>query len=85
MAKASAEGGATHYVAEDQPVPDDLPPEVRLVGPGAPAPAIPEKQEAEAVPDPPVSTPPARSPASSGPGDRPRRGASRPGTKTVTP
>ena len=69
MAKASAEGGATHYVAEGDPVPDDLPPGVRLVGSGAPAPAVPEEQKAEAVPDPPVSTPPAPSPGSSGPGD----------------
>ena len=69
MAKASAEGGATHYVAEGAPVPDDLPPGVRLVGPGAPAPAVPEEQKAEAVPDPPVPAPPASSPASSGPGD----------------
>jgi hypothetical protein len=36
MAKASAEGGATHYVAAGDPVPDDLPAGVRLVGPGAP-------------------------------------------------
>jgi len=45
MAKASAEAGSTHYVAEGFPVPDDLPPDVRLVGPGAPqeqAPADPE-------------------------------------------
>ena len=37
MAKASAEGGATQYVAEGDPVPDDVPEGVRLVGPGAPA------------------------------------------------
>src|SRR5712664_2809512 len=37
VAKASAEGGATHYVAEGDPVPADLPPDVRLVGPGAAA------------------------------------------------
>ena len=81
VAKASAEGGATHYVAEGDPVPDDLPPEVRLVGPGAPAPgpvadpgapdealAAPEPApEPEVVPDP--STPDASSPASSDPGD----------------
>lgn len=66
VAKASAEGGATHYVAEGQPVPDDLPDGVRLVGPGAAAAAA----EAEAVPDPlPDSTPPASSAASSDPGD----------------
>ncbi len=79
MAKASAEGGATHYVAEGDPVPDDLPPEVRLVGPGAPAVAIPDEQEAEVVPGPgpdepatipgPDSAPAASSPASSDPGD----------------
>ncbi len=83
MAKASAEGGSTHYVAEGQPVPDDLPPGVRLVGPGAPAPAVPEKQKAKAVPDLPVPALPESSPASSGPGDR--RGGSRPAAKTVAP
>lgn len=35
MAKASAEGGATHYVREGAEVPE-VPPGVRLVGPGAP-------------------------------------------------
>lgn len=79
MAKASAEGAATHYVAEGELVPDDLPPGVRLVGPGAPAPDVPDEQDAEAVPGPgpdkpatipgPDSTPPASSPASSDPGD----------------
>jgi hypothetical protein len=38
VAKANAEGAATHYVAEGDRVPDDLPPGVRLVGPGAPVP-----------------------------------------------
>jgi len=37
VAKASAEGGATHFLAAGDPVPGDLPPGVRLVGPGAPA------------------------------------------------
>lgn len=76
VAKVSAEGGATHYVAEGQPVPDDLPPEVRLVGPGAPAPAQPEpepepaEETPEVVPDPsPDSTPPVSSAASSDPDD----------------
>src|SRR6185312_15605836 len=36
VAKASAEGGATFYLPEGQPVPDDLPDGVRLVGPGTP-------------------------------------------------
>lgn len=50
MAKASAEAGATHYLAEGDPVPDDLPPGVRLVGPGAPAVPEPDVQdEAEPV------------------------------------
>jgi len=40
VAKASAEAGATHYLAAGDPVPDDLPEGVRLVGPGAPA--VPE-------------------------------------------
>ena len=35
VAKVGA-NGATQYVAEGDPVPDDLPAEVRLVGPGAP-------------------------------------------------
>ena len=37
VAKASAEGGATSYVAEGDAVPADVPEGVRLVGPGAPA------------------------------------------------
>ena len=50
MAKANAEGAATHYVAEGDPVPDDLPPGVRLVGPGAPDEPEPDVQdEAEPV------------------------------------
>jgi hypothetical protein len=36
VAKASAEGGATSYVAEGDAVPADVPEGVRLVGPGAP-------------------------------------------------
>lgn len=48
MAKASAEAGATHYVAEGDPVPDDLPAGVRLVGPGAPKPKPKPKAKAEA-------------------------------------
>jgi hypothetical protein len=66
VAKASAEGGATHYLAEGEPVPDDLSPEVRLVGPGAPA----EAEEEEAAEGPfPDSTPEPSSPGSSAPGD----------------
>lgn len=38
VAKVGA-AGATQYVAEGDPVPGDLPAEVRLVGPGAPEPA----------------------------------------------
>jgi hypothetical protein len=37
VAKVSAEGGPTLYVAEGDPVPDDVAEGVRLVGPGAPA------------------------------------------------
>jgi SAP domain len=37
MAKANPETGATHYLAEGEPMPDDLPPGVRPVGPGAEA------------------------------------------------
>ena len=37
MAKANAASGTTYYVAEGAPVPDELHPDVRLVGPGAPA------------------------------------------------
>jgi hypothetical protein len=51
VAKASAEGGATHYVAEGDPVPDDLPAGVRMVGPGAPAPEAEDDPEPE-EPDP---------------------------------
>jgi hypothetical protein len=73
VAKASAEAGSTHYVAEGQPVPDDLPPEVRLVGPGVPAPQDEPEPEAEPEPaagEPPgPSTPPENSGASSAPGD----------------
>lgn len=73
MAKANPEGAATVYVGEGVPVPDDLPPGVRLVGPGAPAEPEPE---VEVVPDPqpaatpgPDSTPPPDSGSSSVPGD----------------
>jgi hypothetical protein len=37
MAKANAVTGTSYYVAEGAPVPDELHPDVRLVGPGAPA------------------------------------------------
>jgi len=37
MAKANAASGTSYYVAEGAPVPDELHPDVRLVGPGAPA------------------------------------------------
>ena len=56
MAKASAEGGATHYLAEGDPVPDDLPDGVRLVGPGAPA--GPEADVPEAEPGAEAEAPP---------------------------
>ena len=55
VAKANAEGNATHYVAEGDPVPDDLPPGVRMVGPGAPAEPEPEVVDIplpEVVPEP---------------------------------
>ena len=73
MAKASPETGATFYVAEGAEVPDDLPPGVRPVGPGA---AVPEPEpEPEPEPDPtpapprPVSKPKPNSPVSSAPAD----------------
>ena len=53
-------GGATFYLPEGQPVPDDLPDGVRLVGPGAPqdAPEAPaEAPEVEAPTPPPVNAP----------------------------
>ena len=37
MAKGNALTGSTHYLAEGDPVPTDMNPEVRFVGPGAPA------------------------------------------------
>jgi hypothetical protein len=55
VAKANAEGAATHYVGEGDPVPDDLPPGVRMVGPGAPAEPEAEVQgepEPEVTPEP---------------------------------
>jgi hypothetical protein len=73
VAKASAEGGSTLYVAEGQPVPDDVPPGVRLVGPGAPADAADAAElepAPEVVPDPvPDLTPPGNSGESSDPAD----------------
>jgi hypothetical protein len=41
VAKVSAEGGPTLYVAEGDPAPDDVAEGVRLVGPGAPSPDEP--------------------------------------------
>jgi len=55
VAKANAEGAATHYLAEGEPVPDDLPEGVRLVGPGAPAvpePDVQDEPEPAATPEP---------------------------------
>jgi hypothetical protein len=78
VAKASAEAGATHYVAEGDPVPDDLPAGVRMVGPGAPAEPEAGEQDGPGPQDPPGgpgitpgpdSTPGPSSGASSGPGD----------------
>src|SRR5262249_5928971 len=55
VAKVNAAGVATNYVAEGQPVPTDLPPEVLLVGPGAPAAAAEAAAPApDAVPDAPA-------------------------------
>ncbi len=61
MAKASADGGATHYVAEGDPVPGDLPEGVRLVGPGAPV--------AEGAPEDAGQAPEAEAPDESGQGE----------------
>jgi len=47
MAKANAVTGTSYYVAEGAPVPDELHPDVRLVGPGAPVPVA----EAETAAD----------------------------------
>jgi hypothetical protein len=60
MAKASAEGGSTLFVAEGEPVPDDVPDGVRLVGPGAPRDEPAAAEEAPA-PAPASSAPPRRS------------------------
>ena len=51
VAKAS-EFGATLYVAEGQPVPDDVPDGVRLVGPGAPQPEPDPEPDPEPEPEP---------------------------------
>ena len=86
MAKANAEGAATHYVAEGALVPDDVPAGVRLVGPGAPAEAAaPEEAAAPPFAD---STPEPSSPGSSAPADvsQPARGKPRTAKKQpVTP
>ena len=63
MAKASAEGGSTLYVGEDEPVPGDVPDGVRLVGPGVPR----DEDEPAAV----AEEVPAPAPASSAPPRRP--------------
>ena len=64
VAKANNETGATLYVAEGAPVPDDAPAGVRLVGPGAPQdtpePAPEPEPEPEVVPDPTPAPTPAR-------------------------
>ena len=75
-------GDEAYFVAEGETPPAGLPPEVRLIGPGAPAPAAAD--EPEAVPGPPPdSALPASSPASSAPGDKtgpPRVRARKPAT-----
>ena len=58
MAKVNAEGNATHYVAEGQPVPVDLPAEVRLVGPGAPGSGSAAPEPVPVTPDPPQAPAP---------------------------
>lgn len=62
MAKVNPETGATFYVAEGDPVPDELPAGVRLVGPGAPAPEAEEEPEVQA-PEPEVQAAPEPPPA----------------------
>lgn len=64
MAKANPLTGATVYVAEGADVPDDLPPGVRPVGPGAPKPKAKPKAEAEKAPEPEAdpAPPPASAP-----------------------
>lgn len=49
MAKANAVSGTTVYVAEGAPVPDELDPATRFVGPGAPA--IPDPDLVTTEPD----------------------------------
>ena len=71
MAKASAEAGATHYVAEGDPVPDDLPDGVRLVGPGAPQdvpePDVPAEPAPEVTPEPELAAEDGSEPGPPGP------------------
>ncbi len=55
MAKANAVSGSTVYVAEGAPVPTELPPQVRLVGPGAPVPTA-EAAPAAGEPEPVAAT-----------------------------
>src|SRR5260221_5670895 len=43
VAKANALTGSTHYVGEGDPLPSDLSEDVRLVGPGAPPAAVPDR------------------------------------------
>jgi len=71
VAKASAEAGATHYVAEGDPVPDDLPDGVRLVGPGAPQdvpePDVPAEPAPEVTPEPELAAEDGSEPGPPGP------------------
>jgi len=71
VAKASAEAGATHYVAEGDPVPGDLPEGVRLVGPGAPSaeaePGVQDAGEAEVTPEPELAAEDGSEPGPPGP------------------
>ena len=66
-------GDEAYFVAEGETPPAGLPPEVRLIGPGAPGASAPDEPEvvAEGVPGPPPEdlTPPESSGASSDPGD----------------
>lgn len=50
VAHVNPDGTATHYVAEGDPVPADLPDGVQLVGPGAPADGPDVTEESPAKP-----------------------------------
>ena len=56
MAKANAVTGSSLYIPAGGSVPDELHPDVRLVGPGAPAPVVAEPEEPGGEPEPAAAT-----------------------------